>query len=184
MTLPPPAPTMQPESSDGFASVGTILPEERAALLPGGSFRFKRLICPHLPGRRPSLSDSVHWYPQPSHRHELNGFTPSSAGSAGSAVRTFRHFELGCVELRILHNLFGDWIGCDCASLFQLVGRNQHARIRKFRIPCKRKCSICPVHRSSCRFRRASMFRKSVAPAPLIRIRTAASSMSTRAALR
>jgi hypothetical protein len=31
---------MQPESSDGFASVGTILPEERAALLPGGSFRF------------------------------------------------------------------------------------------------------------------------------------------------
>ena len=31
---------MQPESSDGFASVGTILPEERAAQLPGGSFRF------------------------------------------------------------------------------------------------------------------------------------------------
>jgi hypothetical protein len=31
---------MQPESSDGFASVGTILPEERAALLPGGSFHF------------------------------------------------------------------------------------------------------------------------------------------------
>jgi hypothetical protein len=31
---------MQPESSDGFASVGTILPEGRAALLPGGSFRF------------------------------------------------------------------------------------------------------------------------------------------------
>ena len=30
---------MQPESSDGFASVGTILPEEGAALLPGGSFR-------------------------------------------------------------------------------------------------------------------------------------------------
>jgi hypothetical protein len=34
---------MQPESSDGFASVGTILPEEGAALLPGGSFRF--CIC-------------------------------------------------------------------------------------------------------------------------------------------
>jgi hypothetical protein len=43
LTLPPPAPTMQPESSDGFASVGTILPEEGAALLPGGSFRF----CPN-----------------------------------------------------------------------------------------------------------------------------------------
>jgi hypothetical protein len=31
---------MQPESSDGLASVGTILPKEGAALLPGGSFRF------------------------------------------------------------------------------------------------------------------------------------------------
>jgi hypothetical protein len=40
LTLRFPAPTMQPESSDGFASVGTILPEEGAALLPGGSFRF------------------------------------------------------------------------------------------------------------------------------------------------
>jgi hypothetical protein len=29
---------MQPESSDGFASVGTILPKEEAALLPGGFF--------------------------------------------------------------------------------------------------------------------------------------------------
>jgi hypothetical protein len=29
---------MQPESSDGFASVGTILPKEKAALLPGGLF--------------------------------------------------------------------------------------------------------------------------------------------------
>jgi hypothetical protein len=40
LTLLPPEPNMQPESSNGFASVGTILPEERAALLPGGSFRF------------------------------------------------------------------------------------------------------------------------------------------------
>ena len=29
---------ISPESSDGFASVGTILPRERAALLPGGLF--------------------------------------------------------------------------------------------------------------------------------------------------
>ena len=36
---------MQPESSDGFASVGTILPEEGAALLPGGSFRLLRPSC-------------------------------------------------------------------------------------------------------------------------------------------
>jgi hypothetical protein len=33
---------MQPESSDGFASVGTILPKEKAALLPGGLFAFRR----------------------------------------------------------------------------------------------------------------------------------------------
>jgi hypothetical protein len=42
---------MQPESSDGFASVGTILPEEGAALLPGGSFRFKGIIVLALPFR-------------------------------------------------------------------------------------------------------------------------------------
>jgi hypothetical protein len=35
---------MQPESSDGFASVGTILPKEKAALLPGGFFVARRLI--------------------------------------------------------------------------------------------------------------------------------------------
>src|SRR6202522_4494472 len=40
--------SMQPESSDGFASVGTILPKEGAALLPGGSFRF----CPTPPSAR------------------------------------------------------------------------------------------------------------------------------------
>jgi hypothetical protein len=31
---------ISPESSDGFASVGTILPREEAALLPGGLFVF------------------------------------------------------------------------------------------------------------------------------------------------
>jgi hypothetical protein len=32
--------SISPESSDGFASVGTILPKEEAALLPGGFFAF------------------------------------------------------------------------------------------------------------------------------------------------
>jgi hypothetical protein len=32
--------SISPESSDGFASVGTILPKEEAALLPGGLFTF------------------------------------------------------------------------------------------------------------------------------------------------
>ena len=31
---------ISPESSDGFASVGTILPKEEAILLPGGLFAF------------------------------------------------------------------------------------------------------------------------------------------------
>src|ERR1700760_3993329 len=33
---------ISPESSDGFASVGTILPREEAALLPGGLFVYAR----------------------------------------------------------------------------------------------------------------------------------------------
>ena len=32
--------SISPESSDGFASVGTILPKEEATLLPGGLFSF------------------------------------------------------------------------------------------------------------------------------------------------
>ena len=36
--------SMQPESSDGFASVGTILPKEKAALLPGGLFVSRRVF--------------------------------------------------------------------------------------------------------------------------------------------
>jgi hypothetical protein len=35
---------ISPESSDGFASVGTILPREEAALLPGGLFVFLRSL--------------------------------------------------------------------------------------------------------------------------------------------
>ena len=35
--------SISPESSDGFASVGTILPKEEAALLPGGLFAFTKV---------------------------------------------------------------------------------------------------------------------------------------------
>jgi hypothetical protein len=38
LTPPPVNHSISPESSDGFASVGTILPEGKAALLPGGLF--------------------------------------------------------------------------------------------------------------------------------------------------
>ena len=40
---------MHPESSDGFASVGTILPKEKAALLPGGFLAFQTSF-PSPPG--------------------------------------------------------------------------------------------------------------------------------------
>jgi hypothetical protein len=38
--------SISPESSDGFASVGTILPKEEATLLPGGLFALSvQLLC-------------------------------------------------------------------------------------------------------------------------------------------
>ena len=40
--------SISPESSDGFASVGTILPKEEAALLPGGLFAFLRTQTAHV----------------------------------------------------------------------------------------------------------------------------------------
>ena len=66
---------MQPESSDGFASVGTILPKEEAALLPGGLFAFSlQLFCDFgtdFPKRKPmkknyfdrefDLEDEAQW---------------------------------------------------------------------------------------------------------------------------
>jgi hypothetical protein len=36
--------SISPESSDGFASVGTILPKEEVTLLPGGLFAFRSSI--------------------------------------------------------------------------------------------------------------------------------------------
>jgi hypothetical protein len=36
--------SISPESSDGFASVGTILPKEEATSLPGGLFAFLEVV--------------------------------------------------------------------------------------------------------------------------------------------
>jgi hypothetical protein len=41
--------SISPESSDGFASVGTILPKEEATLLPGGLFAFLRRVSGGIP---------------------------------------------------------------------------------------------------------------------------------------
>jgi hypothetical protein len=43
--------SISPESSDGFASVGTILPKEEAALLPGGLFAFSQGLARDQEGR-------------------------------------------------------------------------------------------------------------------------------------
>ena len=132
LTLRPPAPTMQPESSDGFASVGTILPEERAALLPGGSFRLSGLfdlVCRTgrfcLPGFRPLLPAGLT-------SPRIERIDPFKRGIAGAAAGAFWHFELGYCESRFLNDLFWNPIGSNCASLFELVSRNQHSRIQKF----------------------------------------------------
>jgi len=42
--------SISPESSDGFASVGTILPKEEATLLPGGLFAFDEEILEAMGG--------------------------------------------------------------------------------------------------------------------------------------
>ena len=53
MTPSGPDHKISPESSDGFASVGTILPRGKAALLPGGLFVFARRPSePRLYARR------------------------------------------------------------------------------------------------------------------------------------
>jgi hypothetical protein len=44
--------SISPESSDGFASVGTILPKEEVTLLPGGLFAFRDTIKSVLCERR------------------------------------------------------------------------------------------------------------------------------------
>ena len=59
--------SISPESSDGFASVGTILPKEEVALLPGDLFVFRRCgasaregVCPKI--RQPQRKE------EPSHK--------------------------------------------------------------------------------------------------------------------
>src|SRR5580658_514154 len=90
LTLPSPAPTMQPESSDGFASVGTILPEGRAALLPGGSFRFFAGYFAAFPASpSASTAGSVHCLPQASQSQEFDGSALSSTGSSAPQLGHF-----------------------------------------------------------------------------------------------
>jgi hypothetical protein len=49
--------SISPESSDGFASVGTILPKEEATLLPGGFFAFRLQLLWDCGGEIPDAED-------------------------------------------------------------------------------------------------------------------------------
>ena len=56
--------SISPESSDGFASVGTILPKEEATLLPGGFFAFSGynfwvIVGKNFPKRKPNEKKST-----------------------------------------------------------------------------------------------------------------------------
>jgi hypothetical protein len=65
---------MQPESFDGFASVGTILPEERAALLPGGSFRFWASFWISPLSKRPPADIREHGAEDNQHSYHHGGY--------------------------------------------------------------------------------------------------------------
>src|ERR1035441_2946356 len=133
---------MQPESSDGFASVGTILPEGRAALLPGGSFRFwpsffrpfrallpiRSRLCPFVIARlAPPFIDWVHAL-----KYRVSG----------AAFWANRWFELGHVHFGLLDDVLGDRVRNDRARLFELIGGDgdlkipHHALIPDYRVSC------------------------------------------------
>ena len=96
MTPRPPQPTMQPESSDGFASVGTILPKERAALLPGGSFRFPPSLGTRSFQPFPSLEDPR--YPHPSKGRPRRKNRDTSRRSNAGGVQFEEFFIALCEE--------------------------------------------------------------------------------------
>ena len=124
----PPAPSMQPESSDGFASVGTILPEERAALLPGGSFRFERAFgLGRSHGRSIGAPMSVHSLPHCSQRHVFDGSTPSRIGSSAPHAGTFGRAEFGQVRSHCFDNLARNGLLGNFARFSESIGCDQHA---------------------------------------------------------
>jgi hypothetical protein len=74
--------SISPESSDGFASVGTILPKEEVALLPGDLFVFLEGGFAKNLGVVRSLSRQSFYETNPGHSYEL------SLAMRGSAMRT------------------------------------------------------------------------------------------------
>src|SRR5450631_1035691 len=113
---------MQPESSDGFASVGTILPEEGAALLPGGSFRFEasvRARCLSSRRFRGSLSPFV---PARLAFPRIASIDTLEGGIFGAAFWTPRQLEFGRLLVRFVDDLLRNRLRRNQSRELQLVG--------------------------------------------------------------
>ena len=120
---------MQPESSDGFASVGTILPEEGAALLPGGSFRFlgalpaSRCSFPIL--RVPRIAPLV---PAGLAKPVIRRLRTLQNRVHSVACRAGWRFVLRRSEPQIVQNFLRNWLRCNLPGLLQLIRRNHYSR--------------------------------------------------------
>ena len=125
---------MQPESFDGFASVGTILPEGRAALLPGGSFRFCGLFL--------SFAAAGFYFACFFGIHVVGRFSPLfSAGFASPGVDWIDAFEqrvagaafwtggrlvFGRIDLGFFDDFLRDRSGGNFDCGLKLVGRDHN----------------------------------------------------------
>src|SRR5580658_514153 len=145
LTLPSPAPTMQPESSDGFASVGTILPEGRAALLPGGSFRFFCGLFRRLP--RFAVRIDRRLGPLPAAGLAEPGIRRLRALQHrvfGAAAWAFRRDVLRHLLARFIDDFLRDRPHSDSACFVESIGSDQdleisnHPLVPDNRVPCSR----------------------------------------------
>jgi hypothetical protein len=120
---------MQPESSDGFDSVGTILPEERAAPLPGGSFRLRR-----YPDGIWGLLSSIWLSPGPFQAALLAAprilrIQTLENGVFRSTHRTLRQGEIGRRHCRFADDFLRNGLRGNGTRLVELIGGDEDAKI-------------------------------------------------------
>jgi hypothetical protein len=94
--------SISPESSDGFASVGTILPKEEATLLPGGLFassgyNFRVMVAEIFPKRKPMKKIYFHL-----HLHPEDLCRSADAGSVRRRTQRSEEGGTPCLMLCIL----------------------------------------------------------------------------------
>jgi hypothetical protein len=132
---------MQPESSDGFASVRAILPEEGAALLPGGSFRFLGALpassChfPILPA--PRIAPLV---PAGLAKPVIRRLRTLQNRVSSLACRTGWRYVLRRHDTQVFENFLWNWLRCNLPGLLQLIRRNHHPGTA--RAPASPRCLI------------------------------------------